>query len=58
MIVKVKNKRKFFPNLHTKKFYVPETGETVILKVSALYFSLLFWFNMKSKNNNEGNNLC
>ena len=30
-----KNKRKFFPNLHTKKFYVPETGETVILKVSA-----------------------
>ena len=30
-----KNKRKFLPNLHTKKFYVPETGETVILKVSA-----------------------
>ena len=30
-----KNKRKFYPNLHTKKFFVPETGETVILKVSA-----------------------
>ena len=30
-----KNKRKFYPNLQTKKFYVPETGETVILKVSA-----------------------
>jgi large subunit ribosomal protein L28 len=32
---KNKTKRKFYPNLHTKKFYVPETGETVILKVSA-----------------------
>ena len=30
-----KTKRKFYPNLHTKKFFVPETGETVILKVSA-----------------------
>ncbi len=30
-----KNKRKFYPNLHTKKFFVPETGETIILKVSA-----------------------
>ena len=30
-----KNKRRFYPNLQTKKFYVPETGETVILKVSA-----------------------
>ena len=30
-----KVKRKFYPNLHTKKFFVPETGETVILKVSA-----------------------
>ena len=29
-----KTKRKFYPNLHTKKFFVPETGETVILKVS------------------------
>ena len=29
-----RNKRKFYPNLHTKKFFVPETGETVILKVS------------------------
>jgi len=32
---KNRNKRKFYPNLHTKKFFVPETGETVILKVSA-----------------------
>ena len=31
---KNKTKRKFYPNLHTKKFFVPETGETVILKVS------------------------
>ena len=30
-----KNKRRFYPNLQTKKFYVPETGETVVLKVSA-----------------------
>lgn len=30
-----KNKRKFYPNLQTKKFYVPETGETIVLKVSA-----------------------
>jgi large subunit ribosomal protein L28 len=30
-----KTKRKFYPNLHTKKFFVSETGETVILKVSA-----------------------
>ena len=29
-----KTKRKFYPNLQTKKFYVPETGEWVILKVS------------------------
>ena len=30
-----KNKRKFYPNLQTKKFFVPETGETVVLNVSA-----------------------
>ena len=30
-----KTKRKFYPNLQTKKFFVTETGETVILKVSA-----------------------
>ena len=29
-----KTKRKFYPNLQTKKFFVPETCETVILKVS------------------------
>ena len=28
-------KRKFYPNLQTKKFYVPETDEWVVLKVSA-----------------------
>ena len=32
---KNKTKRKFYPNLQTKKFFVPETGETIILKVSA-----------------------
>jgi len=30
-----RTKRKFYPNLQTKKFFVPETGETIILKVSA-----------------------
>ena len=30
-----KTKRRFYPNLQTKKFFIPETGETVILKVSA-----------------------
>ena len=32
---KNRTKRKFYPNLQTKKFFVPETGETVVLKVSA-----------------------
>ncbi len=31
---KKKTKRKFFPNLQRKRFYVPETGEWVTLKVS------------------------
>jgi len=31
----VKSKRKFNPNLHNKKFYVPELGGWVMLKVSA-----------------------
>jgi large subunit ribosomal protein L28 len=30
-----KTKRRFMPNLHTKKFFMPETGEWVTLKVSA-----------------------
>lgn len=29
-----KTKRKFYPNLQTKKFFVPETGEYLTLKVS------------------------
>lgn len=29
-----KTKRKFFPNLVTKKFFVPEEGEFVTLKIS------------------------
>ncbi len=29
-----KTKRKFNPNLHKKKFYVPELGEWITLKVS------------------------
>ena len=28
---KRRTKRKFYPNLQTKKFFIPETGETVIL---------------------------
>jgi large subunit ribosomal protein L28 len=30
----VKTKRRFLPNLFTKKFYMPEKGEWVTLKVS------------------------
>ena len=30
-----KTKRKFYPNLQTKKFFVPETAEYITLKVSA-----------------------
>lgn len=29
-----RTKRKFYPNLQVKKFYVPSTGEWVTLKVS------------------------
>lgn len=29
-----KSKRRFHPNLQTKKFYMPETGEWITLKVS------------------------
>ncbi|MBO4403165.1 MAG: 50S ribosomal protein L28 [Bacteroidales bacterium] len=31
----IKTKRRFYPNLQEKKFYIPETDEWVILKVSA-----------------------
>ena len=31
---KNRTKRKFYPNLQTKKFFIAETRETVILKVS------------------------
>ena len=30
-----KTKRKFYPNLQTKKFYIPEEDKWVTLKVSA-----------------------
>jgi large subunit ribosomal protein L28 len=29
-----KTKRRFNPNLHVKKFFLPETGEWITLKVS------------------------
>lgn len=29
-----KTRRKFHPNLHTKRFFMPETGEWITLKVS------------------------
>ncbi|MBI3234579.1 MAG: 50S ribosomal protein L28 [Bacteroidetes bacterium] len=29
-----KTKRRFYPNLQTKRFYMPETGEWITLKVS------------------------
>lgn len=31
----IKTKRKFYPNLHTKKFHIPEENRSVTLKVSA-----------------------
>jgi len=30
----VKTKRRFYPNLRTKRFYVPEEGQWITLKVS------------------------
>ncbi|MBI1185409.1 50S ribosomal protein L28 [bacterium] len=30
-----KTKRRFYPNLHTKKFFIPELNRWVTLKVSA-----------------------
>ena len=30
----IKTKRKFYPNLHTKRFFVPETESWITLKVS------------------------
>ena len=30
-----KTKRRFLPNLHKKRFYVPETNQWVTIKVSA-----------------------
>ena len=30
-----KTKRKFYPNLHTKRFYIPEEDRWITLKVSA-----------------------
>ncbi|MBK7872857.1 MAG: 50S ribosomal protein L28 [Saprospiraceae bacterium] len=30
-----KTRRRFLPNLHTKRFFIPETGEWVTLKVSS-----------------------
>jgi large subunit ribosomal protein L28 len=29
-----KTKRRFYPNLHEKRFFIPETGEWITLKVS------------------------
>jgi len=30
----VKTKRRFYPNLHVKKFFIPEEGRWITLKVS------------------------
>ncbi|MEK6780235.1 MAG: 50S ribosomal protein L28 [Bacteroidota bacterium] len=30
-----KTKRRFYPNLHTKRFFVPEEGKWITLKVSS-----------------------
>ncbi len=31
----IKSKRRFLPNLHKKKFYIPEEGKWITLKVSS-----------------------
>lgn len=31
----IKTKRRFYPNLQTKRFYVPEEDQWIVLKVSA-----------------------
>ena len=31
----IKTKRKFYPNLQTKKFYIPEEDKYITIKVSA-----------------------
>jgi large subunit ribosomal protein L28 len=31
----IKTKRKFYPNLQTKKFFIPEENRSITLKVSA-----------------------
>ncbi|HNY06859.1 MAG TPA: 50S ribosomal protein L28 [Bacteroidales bacterium] len=31
----IKTKRRFYPNLQTKKFYIPEEDKWIVLKVSA-----------------------
>ena len=31
----IKTKRKFYPNLQTKKFFIPEENKSITLKVSA-----------------------
>lgn len=31
----IRTKRKFYPNLHTKKFFIPEEDKWITLKVSA-----------------------
>lgn len=31
----IKTKRRFYPNLHVKKFYIPEEDKWITLKVSA-----------------------
>ena len=31
----IKTKRRFYPNLHTKRFYIPEEEKWITLKVSA-----------------------
>jgi large subunit ribosomal protein L28 len=31
----IKTKRKFYPNLQTKKFFIPEEGKYITIKVSA-----------------------
>ena len=31
----IRTKRKFYPNLQTKRFYIPEEDEWITLKVSA-----------------------
>jgi large subunit ribosomal protein L28 len=53
-----RTKRRFYPNLHTKKFFIPEENRWVTLKVSAHAIKIInvrgIYQVLKDLKNNEG----